>query len=762
MKILITFLSLLLTLQVLQGQNDTVVFHIDQISASGGDSQCIILKADNFENIASAQLGFSWDTTLVELDTIRDGVLTNTKYNNHHGSASFSWYDIVGKSATSDEALIELCFTSKSDNTSLTTITISPLPSLDIEVYNIFDVQLAVEVSGIVYSPSSGHINCDTDAECLESYNVSYEGDTIIIEPQDLVSGSLTDYLTCNNTSQEHIALINLSSDEPAIGNTIKLYCGNLQETVYIAIAVKNEESPQYWTLCHVPVVIANIPTGDCKNSNISFSDPSICKDVTTSTTTSEFLLTSSDLLNVESTPGVEYTYFNNEYGWEYGQVTDEVALELVCEDFNQTLFLNTSLIIAAPEGPPGLQQIIIPEFCSHKIDIAADTNICNTQVQAGQVEIRIDGLPSDLKPSAYINNNEIERLGIGRYSMDPSTLLDMNNVFHLDQLENHLGVAVTTLDLVLMIQALRELTTFTPHQVIAADIDRSGSLTTKDILTLRKLILAIISSLDNGSIFIAETEDNLPELDVLDFNNVYQNYQFDKSEIDAVKGLDLFAGVLGNVNLEKRVKTKNLKMIDIQFSDQLLVKNEIEKIHLTIDSENDLQGFLLNFESDDLDIINVSTTHSKTAILSNKTTQDYKVSYIDVDHRGDIELELEVQAHRTILLSHALQLSQDTNEGVSSSLEEFQLRLAPQLSQPSEFKAYPNPTDQDLIVDIPTEFIGGTISLSSVLGKVIWNQEIVQSGQKIIPENVLGQRGILILRIENDNHKISKKIFTN
>ncbi|MFT6809143.1 MAG: hypothetical protein ACJA01_002375 [Saprospiraceae bacterium] len=177
---------------------------------------------------------------------------------------------------------------------------------------------------------------------------------------------------------------------------------------------------------------------------------------------------------------------------------------------------------------------------------------------------------------------------------------------------------------------------------------------------------------------------------------------------------------------------------LNIRFNDQLLQKDQFSEVQFSIDydSKNRVLGFLLGLEGNGIDILNVRAIHNNASILNNSTPAEFKISSLDLDYEESIELEIEIKANKTILLSQALTISPETNEGVNSVLEELQFKLLPQRISPREFKAYPNPTDTELIVDIPTEFIGGTISLSNILGKRIWNEKVSEAGQMVISKN--------------------------
>jgi hypothetical protein len=180
-------------------------------------------------------------------------------------------------------------------------------------------------------------------------------------------------------------------------------------------------------------------------------------------------------------------------------------------------------------------------------------------------------------------------------YSVEPSLTGDFRN-------------GVSTYDLVLVskhILGVEKLTS--PYQVIAADVNRSNSVTSLDLIHLRKLILSINDDFPNNTswrfvdrdhVFL-ETErpwvGGIPE--VVNVNNLLGTY--DQANFVAVKIGDINRSARLNQTLGQNEQRNHSNPLVIQGNDQAIQSGQRYEVQLTTEDLDETMGFQFTFSFD-------------------------------------------------------------------------------------------------------------------------------------------------------------------
>ena len=746
----------------LSSQTDTVFFNIDPVTAVGGDQQCVTVKTSSFNDIVAVQLGFQWDSTALQFDTLLEQGITRVAYSHiKKDRVLISWDQVVGVSIPDGDGLIDLCFTALTDVTTPISIDIVPLDLDVMEVINGQLEQVVIVTNQEVYIPPVHHnFPCDQDQLCLEEIHINYSGDTIKLWPHDLIQSGLDTFLQCVRSDEQHIYLINLSAENAEPTPFVDLFCGNLRDTISIGIAVRSPESEQYWVLCIVSVIVDGIVDDNCRQQILSVSDPLICKDVNRDVSSTIISLDHTDFLGFTSVPTVEYSYIADDNTWNYNSELGEEELVLDCDDYNVGFKMNTSLIIAPPEGPPGIRQIVIPGFCVHEILLNSSSDVCDDNIDEGEVELKLENLVRGNKANVYLNGNALEQITTNRFKFKKGDIFDKKNAISIDQNRKLIDAEVSTIDMITIIKALWEEESLTSHQVIGADVDRSGSVTTKDVIIIRDLILGLISSFSEGVLYLARPEFDMPNLDYLSFNNDYKEFSFDKKDFN--NSIDLEVGLVGDVYVSKSKDTKKKDVVKLIYDDIYLKTGATTSIELQLEKDgfSPIIGILMGIDQNELSVKGATVNGTKTNMKVNDTEVDYRISFIKVNHQDRISIQLEVVSKKDGNLSELLRLSNWKNEAVSGDDTEYHIQLVKNNKLVDELSLTPNPAQSFFIISIPAIFIGGKLVITDVIGRTVLTEEIGGSERTVNIEELSGA-GIYIVRVSKaDHYKVSRIYF--
>lgn len=256
---------------------------------------------------------------------------------------------------------------------------------------------------------------------------------------------------------------------------------------------------------------------------------------------------------------------------------------------------------------------------CVTFIAIQDNNHLCPTP-QAGMIAGGIETERGDMVEgvSIKVNNNsafqamtgnsghfEFPNLPVGGdYTIVPEKDLDLIN-------------GISTMDIVLIskhIMGIQKLNT--PYKLIAADVDRSGTISALDIIKLRKLLLGIDTAMPNGnhSWRFVDAKYKFPNPEnpfQQEFPEIYNVNDFDGNSMD----IDFMAIKVGDVNGSAKannlgsVETRaTLPLLPLTTTDRTVKAGETFTVDLNASKAQQLLGyqFALRFDPEMLEFITV------------------------------------------------------------------------------------------------------------------------------------------------------------
>lgn len=433
--------------------------------------------------------------------------------------------------------------------------------------------------------------------------------------------------------------------------------------------------------------------------------------------------------------------------------------------------------------------------YCLTYVDIQDNNRLCpQSNTSAGA--ILAGGITTE--DGEYIENVNINVSGGGHFQMltednghylfpdipfgEDYTVVPVRN----DDLLN----GVTTIDLVLISKhILNSQKLDSPYKLIAADVDRSGHISTLDLIRLRRLILHIDEEFPNGnkSWRFIDADYRFPDPKnpfIAYFPEIFNINDLDYDEMHA----DFIGVKVGDVNQSTR--PNNLVGIEdrstqgemlLQTISQTVREDETFSVHFTAKDMRDMLGFqfTLQFNTDFLEFV-----HLKEGSIPAMGEDNFGMKYLE---QGFItsswnELEpvkisdketlftLEFRAKAAGKIDDWLAMSSRLTipEAYTKDGDQRNLRLefiSPDLGK-EQFELHqnkPNPFDSQTTIsfNMPQDDIA-KLSIYDMAGKVIFEQEeLFQQGYNeiVVRRDQLPSTGIFYYSVETANKKETKKM---
>ena len=199
-----------------------------------------------------------------------------------------------------------------------------------------------------------------------------------------------------------------------------------------------------------------------------------------------------------------------------------------------------------------------------------------------------------------------------------------------------------------------------------------------------------------------------------------------------------------------------------IEITNQELRANQAYTIPINIAHPDGVVGISAQFNVDHASVSDIQHDYGQDKLQTySPDAQRLNFLYMDLDNTEPLAFELVIVPTRNIALSEVLSIGTGmTAEIVTGSIESngIEIDWLAAESEITQVELYPNPTSDILNVNVPNNYIGGTIELYNIIGKRLIQQEIVSTSQTIDIKS-LNTVGNLILRIENDDQAESYRV---
>jgi len=340
------------------------------------------------------------------------------------------------------------------------------------------------------------------------------------------------------------------------------------------------------------------------------------------------------------------------------------------------------------------------------------------------------------------------------------------------DNIDN--GVSI--FDLVLLRKhILGHETLNSPYQLIAADINNNGTITTADLVELRKVILHLVDDFPNNTSWRFVENDYVFEYPTTPTRESLSG-EFNISNLQQALSYDIVAIKVGDLNgnatigqLHQSQPRMNEQLV-LTAEDQQLKKGEIYDITFQADRA-DIQGlqFTMKYGADDLRFLGVPSSDQLTAENIGQRFEDRGLLTFGWNKKeGDQEpltYTITVQAQQDGMISQLLNLSSSitpieafTTNGdlVNVQLNYQRIGLPVQLLQNT-----PNPFAQHTVIPFTLskrDLVKLMVITTS--GKVLWEiEQEFDKGYHEIPVNDINTSGVLYYRIRTGAKIASRKM---
>lgn len=352
----------------------------------------------------------------------------------------------------------------------------------------------------------------------------------------------------------------------------------------------------------------------------------------------------------------------------------------------------------------------------------------------------------------------------------------------------------VTTFDMVLMTRHILNVEKLdSPYKIIAADVNHSGSVTTADIVELRKLVLQIIQGFSNNTSWRFVDKDYVFPNPQNPFAEAFPEF-FNINDLSAdVNGVDFVAVKVGDVNMS--AVTHNLNGDDVEsrsFGQEFnfVVDNsevaEGETVEVPFKAKDfvNMQGFqlALQFDTDALELMDITKGELPNLEDGNfgLTMVDQGIITMSWDNTKNTLLNdnttvftLVFKANSTTSLQKALTVSTRTMpaeayryEGNGYTMLDLGLQFNNAVQTATDFELFqnnPNPfRDMTVIGFNLPKADKATLTVFDLSGQVLTTiTENFDAGYNEIQlsQSQLGSSGVLLYKLETADYTATRRM---
>jgi Secretion system C-terminal sorting domain/Dockerin type I domain len=329
----------------------------------------------------------------------------------------------------------------------------------------------------------------------------------------------------------------------------------------------------------------------------------------------------------------------------------------------------------------------------------------------------------------------------------------------------------VSTLDLVLMSKhILGAQPLSSPCQLIAADVNKSGTVSTADIVELRKMILGIQSNFTKNTAWRFVDKNFVFDANV----NPLQVNLPESAQVKGLKGTESvdFIGIkIGDINGNAQT-TGNAAGRDekptmrVFANDKKYQKDEL--VTVTFNAENAIEGYqmTLNFDKNNLELLNIDGDNDNFAVLENGIMTASVIN----NAKTNVMFSLTFKAKKAGIVSENIRISSDvtTAEVIEnqSLIKSIALSFDQKVKTSDDlilFQNRPNPFQNETVVSFQLPTNGAaTLSIMDINGRMIkqYSSEYQKGYNELkINKNDLNTSGVVYLLLEQNGKKVSKKM---
>jgi len=317
------------------------------------------------------------------------------------------------------------------------------------------------------------------------------------------------------------------------------------------------------------------------------------------------------------------------------------------------------------------------------------DPNNGNPRVESVDVIVSCSTPPSASMVTGAISNEENEMLE--NVSVTPSTgmdisLTDLNGAFSMNlptnenyditpnKNDDHLN-GVSTYDIVLISKHILQLELFdSPYKMIAGDVNKSGGITTLDMVDLRKVILFIDDEFTNNESWRFVDANYAFPNPSNPFEEIFPESYPINELVNDMTNLDFVAVKVGDVNGSAETNgfvgdadSRTNGTLEMEINDAKLTAGQTQTIDVTARDFDNLLGYQFTMAFEGLEIMDVIPGELTTLTAANFGMQRLQEGMLTTSWNstdavsladGAVLFSLEVKATSDVNLSDALRAS--------------------------------------------------------------------------------------------------------
>lgn len=428
-------------------------------------------------------------------------------------------------------------------------------------------------------------------------------------------------------------------------------------------------------------------------------------------------------------------------------------------------------------------------DYCQTILFVESVPNVCNSSSDDFVIAGAISDENGNMLSETMINVSSMEPIMTneqGHYQLDAMTAGEDYTVF--PQNNNNANNGVTTFDIVLMrrhilVQTLLD----SPYKLIAADANNNGSVSTADMVVLRKLILTDYVEFPNNTswrfIDAAYTFPNPANPFAETFPEFYNINDLSTDMMDvnfvAIKIGDLNGSASTNGFNNDSGEERTDKAFALQAVETYLEAGQTYRLPVTGQSAGKIQSsqFTLDFNVNAIADVNIecaentvfapanfSLGHKDTGIITAAWYADAAKAF----NKEEVLFYLAFTANQDIYLSEVLNVSSNKTTAVAYNSTDESMNVTMTFedavkNQTSYLINKPNPFSDATNIEFYTESADAiSLSITDINGRVIYRKESdFKKGKNVlrIDGNIFPQMGIYYCQLQTPTKRLIQKI---
>jgi hypothetical protein len=417
-------------------------------------------------------------------------------------------------------------------------------------------------------------------------------------------------------------------------------------------------------------------------------------------------------------------------------------------------------------------------DFCIVELIVQDNMNACGSVMVSGAIETEGDAPVADV--NVEMNGGlfmDVTDLA-GEYQFD--NLVQGEDYTVTPMLDVDPANGVSTWDLVLISRHILQVENLdSPYKIIAADANKSGEVTTLDMVYIRQVILNMVAGFPNNTswrfvdadyVFTnpqAPLAENFPE--VINYNNISLSDL--NADFVAVKVGDVNGSAATNANAGTGNRTFNGSLV-LNAQDRTVKAGETFTVDFTAEAA-DLLGyqFTLNFNNAALELIDIEGEVADADNFGLALVEDGAIttSWNESTARAingklfGLTFTAKSDAKLSDLLSISSRYTVAESYSAGNGLQDVELTFNGQVAG-AGFELYqnvPNPFEGVTMIgfNLP-EATQATLTIMDVSGKVIKTiQSDFAKGYNEVRVSNIDATGVLYYQLATDNHTATKKM---